>query len=474
MRLRQRRRDTHDDMRPIGFESPFVYAKARLSPLEGGGARLVTAPVAWQDAVSFPVHVDDAQGVLALVEGRRGAVEVNLMAADRSTPVSTGQIVSSGETRLIFAQIDNGKPPARWLSVRNAAQDLASECDIRELFAGRVPRVYPSDGEAALALRNPAAANESCVRRAWPEAIRSALGTLQLPLRVEPPRAPFLVPPPRELWSGPIESVVLGAAEDLIGLLEEFQPEPLESHVALLSKEAMRSYLKMNVVRVVRVVESLRRRGMEQGTVLEVGSWFGSFSLALRRLGYDVVACDRYSSYGRAFDRNVTLMQESGIQIVSTDREAELDQMSRLGQFDVVLAAAVVEHVPHTPRLLLETLFRAVRPGGLLVLDTPNLARYWNRRALQRGETVFQPLADQYEIEPPWEGHHREFIASEVGWMLERLGCDEVDVEFVDYNMLQFDELWTEHTECLAKIIEDPTQSDTLLATGRRPVDDII
>jgi hypothetical protein len=37
--------------------------------------------------------------------------------------------------------------------------------------------------------------------------------------------------------------------------------------------------------------------------VLEVGAWFGSFALALRRLGYDVAACDRYSSYGSAFDR---------------------------------------------------------------------------------------------------------------------------------------------------------------------------
>jgi SAM-dependent methyltransferase len=227
----------------------------------------------------------------------------------------------------------------------------------------------------------------------------------------------------------------------------------------------------MNVVRVVRAVEQLRRRGFDEGSVLEVGAWFGSFSLALSRLGYDVVACDRYSSYGSAFDANVKLLVDSGVQVVSTSREQELDQISGLGQYDVVLAGAVIEHVPHTPRLLLETLFRAVRPGGVIVIDTPNLTRYWNRRAFERGETIFQPLADQYRAEPPWEGHHREFTATEMKWMLETVGCDDVEVEFVDYNMLQFDELWSEHTECLAAIIGDPTQSDTLLATGRRPVD---
>jgi hypothetical protein len=35
--------------------------------------------------------------------------------------------------------------------------------------------------------------------------------------------------------------------------------------------------------------------------------------------------------------------------------------------------------------------------------------------------------------------------------------------------MLQFEELSAEHVECLATIVEDPSQSDTLLAAGTRP-----
>ncbi len=267
-----------------------------------------------------------------------------------------------------------------------------------------------------------------------------------------------------------MEAVVLGAADDLIRLLDEFRPEALESHIAPLAGDAMRSYLRMNVVRVVRLVELLRRRGVQRGAVLEVGAWFGSFSLALRRLGYEVVAFDRYSSYGNAFDSNVALMREEGVNIVSTTREDELEQIAGLGTFDVVLAAAVIEHVPHTPKPLLEALFGAVRPGGLVVLDTPNVARYWNRRRLAQGETIFQPLADQYEADPPWEGHHREYTGSELSWMLEKVGCEAVETEFLDYNMLRFEELSSEHTECLARIVENPTQSDTILAAGRRPI----
>lgn len=228
----------------------------------------------------------------------------------------------------------------------------------------------------------------------------------------------------------------------------------------------------MNVVRVVRMVESLRRRGLQAGRVLEVGSWFGSFALAFRRLGYDVVACDRYTSYGHAFDRYVELLDREGVHVVATTREGELEEIRRNGLFDAVVAAAVIEHVPHTPRYFLETLYETTRPGGLLVLDTPNLTRYWNRRALERGETIFQPLEDQFACEPPWEGHHREYTAAELSWMLERVGCVDVSVEVLDYNMLQFDELSAEHIECLATIIEDPSQSDIILGVGSRPSDE--
>jgi hypothetical protein len=58
--------------------------------------------------------------------------------------------------------------------------------------------------------------------------------------------------------------------------------------------------------------------------------------------------------------------------------------------------------------------------------------------------------------------------------MLERIGCKEVEVEFLDYNMLRFEEFSAEHIECPATIVEDASQSDTLLAAGRHPVNEPI
>ena len=406
--------------------------------------------------------------VLALVSCRVGEVGIAVLAEDGSTPVASETIVREGVTRLVTTLLDRASEPGRWLMIRNGAAATASECDVLAIFAGDVPSIELTNEDVARALRNPAAAKEHVVRQTWPEDVIATLSGTDLPIEVAPPPAPLRLPPADKLWHGAMESVVRRSADDIISLLDAFQPEAVEPHVALLSDESMPLYLRMNIVRVIRLVESLRRRGVESGTVLEVGAWFGSFALSLSRLGYEVVACDRYESYSGAFAGHIALMEKSGVKIVSTRREDELEQIASLGQFDVVLAAAVIEHVPHTPRFLLEALHGAVRPGGLLLLDTPNVARYWNRRALERGETIFQPLEDQYGCEPPWEGHHREFTAAEFEWMLQRVGCEDVEVEFVDYNMLQFSELSAEHCECLARIVEDPSQSDTLLATGRK------
>jgi SAM-dependent methyltransferase len=460
-----------DELSRLELEPPYLGPSAAFDPSADVGGRIVTPTAPWAHAVGFPLSLRRGGTVFALVTCRRGEIGIGVLAKDGSTLLAPEAWVSAGETRLVRADVDADGEAAHWLMVRNGAGDGPSECELLAAFTGTVPSVDLTDATVALALRDPAKAHASCVTRAWPDDVVATVGAADVPLRVRRPEAPLRPPPPRTLWSGPQDAVVLGAAEDLVELLEQFRAGPLERHLAVLPTESMRAYLRMNVVRVVRLVELLRSRGVDHGSVLEVGAWFGSFALALRRLGYEVVACDRYSSYGDAFSSYIELMEREGIRIVSTNREGELDQIAGLGQFDIVLAGAVIEHVPHTPRHLLERLFAAVRPGGLLLLDTPNIARYWNRRALEQGETVFQPIEDQYPTDPPWEGHHREYTAAELEWMLERVGCDEVVVEFVDYNMLQFDELSDEHIECLASIVEDPSQADTLLAAGRRPLE---
>ena len=75
-------------------------------------------------------------------------------------------------------------------------------------------------------------------------------------------------------------------------------------------------YIRLSLIRLVRVGAALRRSGLTAGRVLDFGSYFGNFSLFLRSLGFDVYAADTYGSHGGAFSNMLPLLHEAG----SSDR----------------------------------------------------------------------------------------------------------------------------------------------------------
>jgi len=105
-------------------------------------------------------------------------------------------------------------------------------------------------------------------------------------------------------------------------------------------------------------------------------------------------------------------------------------------RYDVVLFMGVIEHIADSPRKLLKILNDCLKPGGFLILDTPNLAYLPNRRRLNRGQSPYTPIEQQFETESPFEGHVREYTASELHWMLNRSGFDVVRTEFFNYSPL--------------------------------------
>jgi hypothetical protein len=94
----------------------------------------------------------------------------------------------------------------------------------------------------------------------------------------------------------------------------------------------------------------------------------------------------------------------------------------------------VIEHVPHTPRVLLEPINRVLKTGGVLVMDTPNLAQLANRQKLARGEPIMTPIGIQYHASVPFEGHHREYTADELVWMVQALGHRPLVCEMFNYS----------------------------------------
>lgn len=274
------------------------------------------------------------------------------------------------------------------------------------------------------------------------------------------------------MWAGPTDALVVQSCEGLVAVLDRctVDPEDVNAPFSDASRNRNRAYLRMNAIRVATLCDLLAEAGLPLGTtILEVGALMGSFALPLQRLGYRVTVVDRYEVFRGGYDPFVRLMRDEGVRVIETGRDDEEAAIRGLGRFDCVISMAVIEHVPHTPRLFLQMLAGAVTPGGLLALDTPNVTRYWNRKLLSQGRSIFQPIEMQYHAAIPWEAHHREYTREEMLWMMGQVGCEGVISKMSEFNTLQYEKLTPEHVQCLVSVFTDPSLADGITVCGRIP-----
>jgi 2-polyprenyl-3-methyl-5-hydroxy-6-metoxy-1,4-benzoquinol methylase len=90
------------------------------------------------------------------------------------------------------------------------------------------------------------------------------------------------------------------------------------------------------------------------------------------------------------------------------------------GAFDLVILAEVVEHMPLPPYVVLSKVRGWLRPGGALLVTTPNLFRLRNLIRMVRGRDPFDrfmlPRADV------GVGHQTEYSADHLDWQLKEAG----------------------------------------------------
>ncbi|CAN5159423.1 hypothetical protein BH24GEM2_BH24GEM2_04270 [soil metagenome] len=86
-------------------------------------------------------------------------------------------------------------------------------------------------------------------------------------------------------------------------------------------------------------------------------------------------------------------------------------------EHDVVLLAEVVEHLYTAPEQVLEFLRGFVRPGGLLIVQTPNGAALRNRALLAVGRNPFERIRPERDN----PGHYREYTLAELREIVLRI-----------------------------------------------------
>jgi SAM-dependent methyltransferase len=95
------------------------------------------------------------------------------------------------------------------------------------------------------------------------------------------------------------------------------------------------------------------------------------------------------------------------------------------GEMDVIVFGEVLEHMTNDPMHAMREISRVLKPGGLLVLTTPNAARIENVIALVEGRNIYDP----YSGYGPYGRHNREYTRYELHRLLAFCGF-EADISY--------------------------------------------
>lgn len=147
--------------------------------------------------------------------------------------------------------------------------------------------------------------------------------------------------------------------------------------------------------------------------VLDIGCYDGTVGSKLIKKGNDV--------YGIEINREVIeISKQKGIKVITQDIECQFGFENNF--FDVVVAAELIEHILDTD-FFIEEIKRVLKPDGILVLTTPNIASLGRRLFLLFGRNPYFEASLGYPLEAH-AGHIRFFTKDLLYGFLKHKGFE--------------------------------------------------
>ncbi|MEO5754463.1 MAG: methyltransferase domain-containing protein [Chthoniobacterales bacterium] len=153
--------------------------------------------------------------------------------------------------------------------------------------------------------------------------------------------------------------------------------------------------------------------------ILDIAAAQGNFSIGLAEMGYEVTWNDMRSDLAGY----VRLKREIGTIHFAPGNAFHLEP-SQL--FDGVLITEIIEHTAHPDQLLARTA-QLVRPGGYVIMTTPNGA-YFRNKLPKFSDSLDPAVYESVQFKPDTDGHifllhpgEVEPLAARAGLVLEKL-----------------------------------------------------
>ncbi|MFA5154935.1 MAG: class I SAM-dependent methyltransferase [Patescibacteria group bacterium] len=161
-------------------------------------------------------------------------------------------------------------------------------------------------------------------------------------------------------------------------------------------------------------------------SLLDIGSHYEHVLLGAHFLGY----------------KNIFGIDLSVFNAVAIDRAKKINAVIKdcdLGQegipfadqsFNIVLLTETLEHFNFHPKKVFAEISRVLKPGGELVITTPNLLRLNNRLKFILGKSINYDIKEDYTPGT----HFREYSAVEIAYLLNIAGLKKVRLQYIDFH----------------------------------------
>jgi glycosyltransferase involved in cell wall biosynthesis/SAM-dependent methyltransferase len=260
---------------------------------------------------------------------------------------------------------------------------------------------------------------------------------------------------------------------------DEPAPEPTPEPVAVpgeyiagwtKEEDGARGYVETHMTRLERTL-AITPPGSAHDRILEMGAYLHITPALKTKLGYGEVRGCYYGAAGSADHRVATSETGERFECDIDLFDAERDPFPYPdGHFSTILCCELIEHLPNDPMHMMTEINRVLKPGGHLVLTTPNITSLRAVAGILQG---FHPMLFPAYIRPRESGevearHAREYSPNEVKALLAVSGFEVTLLETGPFRQAPTPELsWVEHL-LDRYILPREHRGDGIYAVGRK------
>ena len=263
---------------------------------------------------------------------------------------------------------------------------------------------------------------------------------------------------------GAVEKTINTKGERQYFLIHEARYRYVLEHINTITKTTIQRERQNDVA--LRQTQGQTPQRTKKLRVLDVGCFPYHLGAALEMMGHEV--------YGIASGHEPLKHKNINIINIEKDTFPYKDNF-----FDLVVFTEVLEHIPQSPILALKEMERVTKPGGHILLTTPNIARSINRGKLAAGRSIMYPVDDLLDNDGNgstiYMRHNREYtmrelvrLVSAAGWHVEK---QEYFVSYTPFRKRVRPDpllLWLGKFVNFLAMELVPSLRDTLLVVGKK------